>query len=696
MTDAALIEKRTARNEVLVGFGVMALLFVLVVPLPPMAIDVLIAVNLALSTLIMLITLAAREPLELSTYPTMLLLTTLFRLGVNVASTRQILLRGHAGDVIQAFGDFVVGGDLVVGAVIFIILVIIQFVVITKGAGRISEVAARFTLDAMPGKQMAIDAELTNGMIKEDEARSRRQKITQEAEFYGAMDGASKFVRGDAVAGLLINIVNIVGGAATGLMGGLGLMEALQKYSILTIGDGLVSQIPALITAVASAMLVTKTSSKQKFANEFGAQLSADTRAVGIAASITGALAIVPGLPALPFLLLSGSLFALYRAGVARKARAAEEEAKKQLEPPEEPKELTPEALDRYLHVDRLCIEVGFRLIAMCDATKPGGLLDHITAIRKQFAQNQGIVVPAIRLKDNITLDPNAYRILLAGQEVARGTLYPGQFLAMNPGHVAETVPGVKTTDPTFGLPAVWVREDRKLEAEALGYTVVDAPTVLVTHLSETVKSHAAELLTRDDVQGLLDRYKVHSPAVIAELVPDILHLGEIQRVLQNLLAERVPIKNLGGVLECLADHGRKVKDVDQLTELARERVGRTICEMYQGRDGVLRAIVVAPEIEGRIEAALAGQDGAIITPQFVERFQQHTAKVYGDALKRGFESVVLVRSGARRYISDLLAHSTPRIAVLSYGEVAHAKRVETVGQVAYAVENQMSLGTAA
>jgi flagellar biosynthesis protein FlhA len=686
-----------SRSEILMGFGVMALLFVLVIPLPGFMIDGLIAVNLAVATLVMLITLAAREPLELSTYPTILLLTTLFRLALNVASSRMILLKGDAGDVIHAFGMFVVGGDLVVGITIFAIIIIIQFVVITKGSSRISEVAARFTLDAMPGKQMAIDADLTAGTITESDARTRREKVGQEAEFYGAMDGAGKFVRGDAVAGLIITVVNIVGGATIGMLEkDMGLGEALKKYAILTIGDGLVTQTPALIIAVASGMLVTKTSSKEKFADEFGSQMTRDRRAMGISAAVVSMLAFLPGFPALPFLTMGGILAAFWRGGKVKTPAeaAAGEDAGSATKP--ETGELTAEALTKLLQVDRLGVEVGFRLISMVDGSRPGGLLDHIASVRRQFAQSHGIIVPPIRLKDNITMEPNAYRILIAGQEVARGTIYPNNYLAMNPGHVAEPIAGVKTTDPTFGLPAVWVRDDKKVEAEALGYTVVDANTVLVTHLSETLKSHAHEILTRDDVGALIDKYKAHSPAVVNELIPEILHLGDVQRVLQNLLLERIPVRNLGAILECLADNGRKVKDVDQLTELVRQRIGRTLCELVQGRDGILRAIVVDPEVETHIDDALAGRDGAEITPDMVKEFQESAAKTYVEATRRGFDPFVLVRATVRRYVVDLLSGASPRIPVLSFGEVSSARQIEPCGQISFPVESRKLLGATA
>ncbi|HGY90368.1 MAG TPA: flagellar type III secretion system protein FlhA, partial [Planctomycetes bacterium] len=469
------------RGDALMGFGVIAMIFVLIIPLPPQVLDVLIAVNISFATLILLITLGTRESLELSTYPTLLLLTTLFRLSLNVASTRLILLEGKAGNVIQAFGDFVVGGDLIVGAVIFIILLIIQFVVITKGSGRISEVAARFTLDAMPGKQMAIDADLNAGLISEEEARARREKISSEAEFYGAMDGAGKFVRGDAVAGLIINIINIVGGVAIGLSNNMTVSAALQKYSILTIGDGLVSQTPALIIAVSAGILVTKSSSKEKFASEFGIQLFRNPRALGIGAAAIGAMALIPGFPKLPFLGLAVALAVARKLAMKSIAEAEEEQRRRetQPEPEDEGPEIAPEAMGRLLQVDRMAIEIGYRLIQIVDAHKKGGLLDHIGMIRRQFAREQGIIVPPIRLRDNLSLEPNGYRILIAGQTVAKGVIYPDRFMAMNPGTATEEIQGIRGKDPTFGLPAVWITEAQKTEAELLGYTVVDPISVL-------------------------------------------------------------------------------------------------------------------------------------------------------------------------------------------------------------------------
>ena len=682
MTDPAL-DRGGLRNEALLGFGVIAMIFVLIIPLPPLALDMLLAVNIAFATLILLITLGAREALELSTYPTLLLLTTLFRLALNVASTRLILLDGKAGKVIQAFGDFVVGGDLVVGIVIFVILIVIQFVVITKGSGRISEVAARFTLDAMPGKQMAIDADLNAGLIDEGQARSRREKIAFEAEFYGAMDGAGKFVRGDAVAGLIINVINIVGGVVIGVADGLDVTSALRKYAILTIGDGLVSQTPALIIAVAAGMLVTKSSSKERFSSEFGLQIFGNTRALGIAAAAVAMMSFIPGFPKFPFLGLSAAILLGRRAAIAaaeEKARQAKEKEKAPEVPDDGGPELSQELLGRLLSVDRLGIEVGYRLIAMVDSEKKGGLLDHIGMLRRQFAKEQGIVVPPIRLRDNLTIDANEYRIKIAGQTLARGTLYPGHVMAMNPGTAVEEVQGIKGRDPTFGLPAVWVKESRRNEAEMLGYTVVDAVSVLVTHLTETIKEHAAELLTREDVQGLLKQTEQAAPTVVKELVPDVLNLGEIQAVLQNLLRERLPIRNLVAILETLADHGRKLKDPDALTELVRQRLGRLLCELHSDAKGSVAAIVLDPQLEAALERDAAGS----LPPGAMQRFQEETATLYAEAVKKGKDPVILARASVRRVVSGLLQGLKPRIPVLSYNEVAMAREVEPLGQVRF------------
>ncbi len=673
------------RGEALMGFGVMAMIFVLIIPLPPQVLDVLIAVNISFATLILLITLGTRESLELSTYPTLLLLTTLFRLSLNVASTRLILLEGKAGNVIQAFGDFVVGGDLIVGAVIFIILLIIQFVVITKGSGRISEVAARFTLDAMPGKQMAIDADLNAGLISEEDARARREKISSEAEFYGAMDGAGKFVRGDAVAGLIINIINIVGGVAIGLSNNMTVAAALQKYSILTIGDGLVSQTPALIIAVSAGILVTKSSSKEKFASEFGLQLFRNPRALGIGAAAIAAMALIPGFPKLPFLGLAVALAVARKLAMKSIADAEEEQLRRETEPEPEDEgpEIAPEAMGRLLQVDRMAIEIGYRLIQIVDAHRKGGLLDHIGMIRRQFAREQGIIVPPIRLRDNLSLEPNGYRILIAGQTVAKGVIYPDRFMAMNPGTATEEIQGIRSKDPTFGLPAVWITEAQKTEAELLGYTVVDPISVLVTHLTETIRRDQAELLTREDVQTLLKQLEETNPTVVKELVPDVLAMGEVQAVLQDLLTERIPIKNLPAILEALADHGRKIKDTHQLTELVRQRLGRLITELHADADGRIHAIIIDPELESAVEQDLLGQKPATLSPGALQRIQSSAAEAYADAMKQGVEPVILARASVRRTFAEMLTGLDPRIPVLSYNEVAGASEVRPVGQIA-------------
>ncbi|MEE9390974.1 MAG: flagellar biosynthesis protein FlhA [Planctomycetota bacterium] len=672
------------RGEMILGFGVMAMIFMLIIPLPPALLDILLAVNIAFAILVLLITLGAKEALELSTYPTILLLTTLFRLALNVASTRLILLKGQPGEVIQAFGDFVVGGNLVVGIIIFAILVIIQFIVITKGSGRVSEVAARFTLDAMPGKQMAIDADLNAGLIDEEQARSRREKISKEAEFYGSMDGASKFVRGDAIAGLIINAVNVVGGVVVGTMGGLGIAEALERYTILTIGDGLVSQIPALIIAVSAGLLVTKTSSNERVADEFKFQLFGNVRAMGIGASVMCLLALIPGFPKLPFIVMGLAIFALQRSVIRSKAQQEAAPPPDPLqEEEEEGAELTPEALGRLLEVDRMGIEIGFRLISLVDTDKKGGLLDHIAMIRRQFAKDQGMVVPPIRLKDNLSLDPNAYRILISGQEVARGELYPNHVLAMDPGSATEEIQGIRGIDPTFGMPATWVRDENRAEAEMLGYAVVDAVSVMITHLTETIRRHGDELLSRDDVQTLLDRLKEHSPTVVKELVPDILGLGEIQQVMQNLMRERVSVRNLGQILEVLADHGKQIKDIGQLTELVRQRLARSICAQHASPEGILHAIVLDPELESAIEAEVLGQESAGgLQAAGLQRLQESAVDAWTAAVRKGHQPVILTRASVRRYFAEIFAGLNPALTILSYNEVAPVKQVEPVGQI--------------
>ncbi len=671
----------TRHADKILAFGMIVLLFVLLVPMPQFLMDLALSFNIAASLMVLLMTLTLKQPLEFSTFPSLLLFLTLFRLSLNVASTRLILMKGQAGGVIQAFGDFVVGGNLLIGVVIFAILMVVQFIVITKGSNRISEVAARFTLDAMPGKQMAIDADLNSGLIDEGTAKKRREAISAEAEFYGAMDGAGKFVRGDAIAGLIIIAVNITGGVALGLMNDMSVGDALRKYAILTIGDGLVTQIPALIISISSGLLVTKARTEEKLSVEMVDQFLVHPSAMRLAAGLVLLTGLIPGVPLLPFVLLSVGLFVT--ASYAQKAldAAAQPKPEEAKPEPENAAELTPEALQDLLKVDRMGIEIGYRLIPLVNEGRRGNLLDHIAMVRKQFAQQHGFVVPPIRMRDNLTLEPNRYRILVAGQEVGRGELYPEHVLAMNPGHVREKLQGIQTKDPTFGLPATWIPLSAKSEAELTGFTVVDPESVLVTHLTEVIKDHAHEILSREDVQQAVDRVKESAPTVVAELVPDIMNVGQIQRVLANLLKERVPIRQLPQVLETLADHGKTVKDPELLTELVRVRVARTLCEIHSRSGGRIEAITMAPPLEQALLEAFQGESSSLGVNGF-QLVQDAIRARYAEAQAAGRDPVLLVRAPLRRHLANLLAHDKPGIPVLTFGEVIPAAGVDAVGMV--------------
>jgi flagellar biosynthesis protein FlhA len=673
----------------LLGFGVLGLLLTLVAPLPTWILDLLLAVNLTSSVLLLMVTVHVRESTELSTFPTILLFTTLFRLGLNVASTRLILAGGDAGGIITAFGQYVCGDNLTVGLVVFLVLIIIQFVVITKGSGRISEVAARFVLDAMPGKQMAIDADLNAGLIDSDEAKRRRAKIAAEAEFYGAMDGASKFVRGDAIAGLIITALNLVGGIAIGTLSGMAFGEATERYSKLTIGDGLVSQIPALLISTAAGVLVTKDSSERGLAPNLLHQMGRRPRATLIAATAIFAMGLLPGLPKLPFFVLAIVLVIAWRGGRDEERRAeleqvAEVARKADAESVSKKSDGSAE-VGELLKVDRISLEIGYQLIPLVQDQKGGGILDHVAQLRRRFALREGVVLPPVRIKDNIKLGPKVYRVMIAGHEVAQGEIEPALFMAMNPGTASGDIRGRKTKDPAFGLPAKWIDASLRDEAEILGFTVVDPTSVLVTHLAEVLRSALGELITRDDVKDLVANAKEVSPAVVEELVPERLGYGEIQRVLRNLLAEGVSIRNMPAILEALADGVGASRDVEVLTEQVRQRLARALCEQHAGRDGTVHAVTLDPAIEARLASAVgksAGSDGSAVGPAYLHSVVERIASSIGGASQTGKDVVLLVRSSVRRFLSQLIQASLPKVAVLSYNEVVPARAVETVAVV--------------
>jgi len=686
-------ERLIRHADWLMGLGVLGLMVTLIIPVPPMVLDVLLTINIAFSLLMLLVTINVTNTAELSTFPTILLFATLYRLGLNVASTRLILSGGEAGAIITAFGNFVVGESLAVGLIVFLILIIIQFVVITKGAGRISEVSARFVLDAMPGKQMAIDADLNAGLIDADAAKSRRAQIASEAEFYGAMDGASKFVRGDAIAGLIITALNLVGGIAIGMLGGMAFGEATERYSLLTVGDGLVSQVPALLVSTAAAVLTTRASGKQSLGKNLVAQVGGRPKATLISAGMLVLLGLLPGMPGLPFWLLAGVLFFAWRStrNIGSAAELLESSIPKPAASAAPAKDKV--ANDRdiaadadevrgLLTVDRLALEIGYRLIPLVQDKSGAGILDHVAQLRKSIAGKHGIVLPAVRIKDNVRLEPSAYRVLVGGVEVARGSIEPEHWLAMDGGGAAGKIRGKPTKDPTFGLPAFWVDAAGRDEAEIMGYTTIDATSVLVTHLSETIKKNFDEILTRDDVKELVENVKRDSPAVVAELVPERLSYGEVQQVLRNLLREEVPIRNMPLILEALADHAPRTKDVEQLTELVRQRLGRTLCEQHADKSGVIHAVTLDPALENRIAASVGaggGGDAKPVDPAYLQRLVERIERTLSTAAKGGREVVLLVRSNVRRLIGELVRASLPKVAVVSYNEVVPARSIETV-----------------
>jgi flagellar biosynthesis protein FlhA len=660
------------RSEMVLSVALLGVLVVLLVPLPPPLLDLLLALNLGMTILLLLVTLGATKPLDFSVFPSLLLLMTLFRLALNVATTRLILLKGVAGHIVEAFGGFVVGGSLVVGLVIFLILIIIQFVVITKGAGRVSEVAARFTLDGLPGKQVAIDAELNSGAIDEAEARRRRQALLREAEFYGAMDGASKFVRGDAIAGLIITAINLIGGFIIGLTRNMSLTQSFRTYSILTVGDGLISQIPALIIATASGMLVTKATTQTSLGVEIGSQMAMNPRPLFVGSMILLGLSLAPGLPMLPFAVLAGLLFfgarRLNKPADARSdGTAARGETKPQGGAAAKP---TPEVhLNDFLQTDRATVEIGARLIPLVDPRRGNGLLDRISGLRRDLARKNGIWVPPIRLRDNIQLDADAYRILIGGREVARGVVKTDRLLAIEPVNPPIKVEGEATKDPAFGLSARWIHENDRQRAELGGYTVVDAPSVLITHLGEIVRKHASELFGREDLKALLDKTRETNGSVVDELLPNVLSMGTLHRILCLLLEEHVPISNLPRILESLAHHAPATKDPIELTERVRVDLGRIICDRFRDAHGRLHAVVLDPRVEMELRRSLNDKILSL-DPMRLEKMILFLLNEWRKATARGQEVALLTDASLRRPLRHSLLRGLPDLAVIAYAEV--------------------------
>ena len=681
----ALVGTMQRNSDVVLAAGVMVIIGMMIIPLPPFLIDLLVATNIAAAVTVLLIAMYTKDVLAFSVFPALLLLVTLFRLAINVSSTRLILLQADAGDIIASFGSFVVGGSVVVGIVIFLILLVIQFVVITNGAGRVAEVAVRFTLDAMPGKQMSIDADLNAGIITEGDARERRDRITKEADFYGAMDGASKFVKGDAIAGLVIVAINLVGGIAIGTMqNGLSPGDAVSTYSLLTVGDGLVSQIPALLISTATGLVVTRGASQANLGQDIGAQLFSNPRVLFIVAAVLGAFGVVPGLPRFPFFVLAVTMAAVGYL-VRERLRAEAEQVAAAVEAEVDEQEQSVDSVVSMLRLDPLEVEVGYGLIPLVDEEHGNGVLNRITVIRRQVATELGIIVPMIRIRDNLQLPPNTYVAKLRGIEIGRGELMINHFLAMNHGVAGEEIDGVETTEPAFGLPARWVNAAQKPRAELLGYTVVDPPSVLATHLSELIRRHAPELLSRQDTQTLLTNLKDEYPTVVEELVPGVLTVGEVQGVLQSLLSEGVSVRDLVSILETLAERGRQTKDIDELTEASRVALARQITMQYRREGDVMHAITLHPELEQGLAAgiqALEQGSAIVLEPSQLQRLLTALAAEMEGAAERGKEPVLLVSARIRRPLRRLIERSLPTLPVLSYREVASEVEVEAVGMV--------------
>jgi flagellar biosynthesis protein FlhA len=681
-------------------FALFGTILLLILPVPPMLLDLLLTASISISLLTLLVILYLRTPAEFTGFPTLLLFITLYRLSLNVASTRLILLNGYAGHIIQAFGNFVVQGNYVVGLVIFLILVLINFIVITKGAGRIAEVAARFTLDALPGKQMAIDAELNAGLIKETEARNRRRALEEEADFYGSMDGASKFVRGDAIAALLITLINIIGGFAIGIaQKGMTVSEALQHYTILSIGDGLVSQVPALITSTAAGILITRATAKNDLGRELGRQLLVYPKALTILSVMLGIMALVPGLPMLPFLILAvitGLLsYSIHRHGTpelsAANALTGPNGKTADGKPAAAPGEAKPvEKIESLLTLDTLQIELGHGLVAMADTRKGGDLLERVTGVRRNFATDMGMLIPPIRLRDNLQLGSNEYRFLLKGNAFAQGKLMPGHWLAMNATNSKVSLKGSPTVEPVFQLPATWVTAMERKNAEIAGYTVVDAPSVLVTHLSETIKRHCDEILTRQDVQVLLDNLKQTNPAVVNELVPAPLSVGQVQRILQNLLAEGISIRNLAGILEKVGDHAAFTKNPDELSEHARKALGSQLTKPFQNDSGGMRVITIDPRLEQQLTQSVRQSPteiALIIEPKVARHVVDVLTKFVQQMLSAGHQPVILCAPQLRLAFRRFFENTFNNLAVLSYAEVPSRMQIQNTAVIPNLVE---------
>jgi flagellar biosynthesis protein FlhA len=682
------ISRIMRHSDLLAAVGIMVVVAMLIVPLPPALLDLFITINIAGAIATVVATLYVKKALDISVFPTLLLLSTIFRLAINVSVTRLVLSEGEAGAVVHAFGEFVIAGNLVVGLVVFIILVVIQFVVVTNGAGRVAEVAARFTLDAMPGKQMAIDADLNAGQITEEQARARRAEISQEADFYGAMDGASKFVKGDAIAAIVIVLINLVGGLTIGVLtNGMSFGEAAHLYSLLTIGDGLAAQIPALLISVATGIIVTRAASDGDLGSDLARQVLGQHKAPLVGGGLVLAFAMVPGLPKVPFILVGGALIAIGLTLRKRRSEAAvDEEQRLALEAADVASlpadaEISVEALAP----DPLELAIGYGLVPMVEGRGGGSLLGRISLVRRQLATELGVIVPPVRVHDEPGLEPHGYVVRMRGGEVARGRLLAGHHLAMDPGDAAGELAGVPTTEPAFGLPAMWVAESARPEAEALGWTVVDGESVIVTHLTEQIRRHAGELLTRQAVRGLIDGLKETNAAAVDEALGDALTLGELQRVLQRLLAEGVSVRDLGTIIEAIADRARLTRDPELLAEHARQALSRQITAPHLDAEQRMSALALDPEVEQEVAGALVQTPEGEVLALDPARAQSIVGALKDDidrAARRGVHPVLICSSRVRRHLRRLVEHALPGTPVVSYNEVGPGIQIETVGVV--------------
>jgi flagellar biosynthesis protein FlhA len=678
----------TKNSEFAGAIILLLILATLIIPIPAFLLDILLVLTLSVSVVILLMSMYTKKPLDFSTFPSVLLITTMFRLSLNVASTRNIFLHAGdqgvnaAGEIIRSFGEFVVGGNYVVGIIIFIILVIINFMVITKGAGRVAEVAARFTLDAMPGKQMAIDADLNAGLIDDNEAKTRRREVAEEADFYGSMDGASKFVRGDAIAGIMITAVNIIGGIIVGVaQNGMDIGVAAETFTLLTVGDGLVSQIPALVISMAGGIISTRNSGDDALGTQVGKEFKIHPRAIYITSGVLFVLALVPGLPKVPFIVI-GLAMVLLAYKIEQGKEADEKEANAQ---ENDDKMSAPESLEDLLSLELVELEVGYGLVNLVDSEQNGDLLERITQIRKQFATDWGVIIPSVQIKDNLELKPGGYCIKIKGITVAQGDLVTDHFLAMDPGGVIEEIDGVKTTEPVFGLPAVWIDEEQKEDAQYNGYTVVDLSTVVATHLTELLKSNLHELFGRQELVGILDNFKAAYPKIVADLVPDILTMGQILKVLQNLLREGVSIRDLRTILETLAEYGATIKDTDALTELVRQGLYRTITESVRSEQGDVPLFTLDRSIEESIAQNVVQVDHGqqvSLDPKVTQTILASLNEKIEEATGMGEKMIVLCSPVIRNHFKRLTEKFIPNLVVISHNELSPDANIRSLGTV--------------